>query len=445
MNNKVKKIYEMSEDEIDEFMKEQLPIKKLEKDKYGEVFTSPVLINKMLDLFPQSVWSNSKLTWLDPSVGVGFFMICVYIRLMNGLKKWEPNEKKRSKHIIENMLYMVELNKKNCDICKSIFGANVRLFCGDFLGDLKFQRRDDTSFDCIVGNPPFQDDYGLSMTGKRINGGKSKLYERIFLKSFSMLKNGGYLSFVVPDNIFSGNGSQSYQTLIQNHIPFVSFNPANQTFFHNIQQPVCYFILHKQNKPGLTTIEHDDQLTFQIKLQDRPVNPIRNWTLNTEKLINKYVSNERNNVVYNRGKSISSYKGNKYPVIFTNSKTLHTNNSKLAAGFGIKKAIIFSISPDLAFKMDYSGQFSAGPNTFYIPFTTNTEGKKLEKFLNSNDYKTLALATKTTRQYLKIAFIEHLKLTNLQTKNNSNSNKNFTRKNTNKKRTLKNITRKHHK
>jgi hypothetical protein len=35
---------------------------------------------------------------------------------MDGLKKWEPNEKKRSKHIIENMLYMVELNKKNCDI-----------------------------------------------------------------------------------------------------------------------------------------------------------------------------------------------------------------------------------------------------------------------------------------------------------------------------------------
>jgi len=103
MNNKdhklVKKIYEMNENEIDEFMKEQLPTKKLEKDKYGEVFTGPILINKMLDLFPKSVWSNYKLTWLDPSVGAGFFMICVYMRLMNGLQKWESNEKKRSKHI----------------------------------------------------------------------------------------------------------------------------------------------------------------------------------------------------------------------------------------------------------------------------------------------------------------------------------------------------------
>jgi len=423
MNNKVKNIYEMNDDEIDQFMNEYLPTKKLEKDKYGEVFTSHVLINKMLDLFPESVWKSPKLKWLDPSVGAGFFMICVYIRLMNGLKKWESNNKKRSKHIIENMLYMVEINKKNCNICKSIFGSNVRLICGDFLSNLKFPIRDNISFDCIVWNPPFQDDYGLSEQGKRINGGKSKLYERIFLKSFSILKNGGYLSFVVPDNIFAGNGSQSYQTLIQNHIPFVSFNPVNQTFFHKIQQPVCYFILHKQNKHGLTTIQHDDKLTFQIKLQDRPVNPIRNWTLKTEKLINQFVSNERNNVSYIRGKSLKSYKGNKYPIIFTPSKSLKTNNPALAPGHGLKKAIIFSISPDLAFKMDYSGKFANGPNTFYIPFITNNEGKKLEKFLNSDAYKTLALATKTTRQYLKIAFIEHLKLNKIIKHNKTTKHK----------------------
>lgn len=428
-----KHINEMNEHEINDFMEKQLPIKKIEKNKYGEVFTNPILINKMLDLFPKTIWTNHKLTWLDPSVGAGFFIICVYIRLMNGLKKWEPNEKKRSKHIIENMLYMVEINKKNCNICKSIFGHNLNLICGDFLTEFKFKNRDDISFDCIIGNPPFQDDYGFTETGKRINGGRSKLYERIFLKSYMLLKNEGYLSFVVPDNIFAGNGSQSYQTLIQNRILFVSFNPYNQIFFHKIQQPVCYFILQKlpQNNQT-TTIEHNDQLTFQIKLQNRPVNPIRNWTPYTEKLINKFVSNQRNNVSYIRGKSLQSYKGNMYPIIYTPSKLLHTNNIKLASSIGQKKAIIFSISPELEFKIDYSGKFGAGPNTFIIPFNTNSQGKKLEQFLNSNDYKTLALATKTTRQYLKIAFIEHLKLTNIFTNNNTRKNlkkhKNKTRK-----------------
>lgn len=416
-------INEMDEEEIKIFIEKHIPVKKIEKDKYGEVFTSPILINKMLDLFPKNVWTNHKLSWLDPSVGVGFFMIFVYMRLMNGLKKWQPNQKKRSQHIIENMLYMVELNKKNCAVCKSIFGSKLRIICGDFLDVGKFPELNNDLFDCIVGNPPFQDDYGLNSDGKRINGGKNKLYERIFLKSFSLLKKGGYLSFVVPDNIFSGNGSQSYQIIIQNRLPFVSFNPSNQSYFHKIQQPVCYFILQNTPSQSLTTIEYDNQLTFQLKLQDRPVNPIRNWTLYTEKLINKFVGNQRNVVSYNRGKSINSYKGNKYNVIYTPSKTLHTNNITLATGINIKKAIIFSISPDLAFKMDYTGNYGAGPNTFYIPFNTIAEGKKLERFLNSKEYKTLALATKTTRQYLKIAFIEYLKLTKIMGSNKTQKNK----------------------
>jgi hypothetical protein len=434
----IKKIYEMNEEEINEFIEKHLPVKKVEKDKYGEVFTNPKLINKILNLFPKSVWSNPKLKWLDPAVGTGFFMIMIYQRLMKGLEKWEKNIKKRSQHIIENMLYMVEINKKNCDICKSIFGQNVRLFCGDFLKDIKFPgtNENDISFDCIIGNPPFQDDFGLSNVGKRINGGKSKLYERILIKSYSILNNDGYISFIVPDNIFSGNGSESYKIMMQNHIPFVSLNPSNQLYFPGIQQKICYFILHKIQKSQLTTIENSDTITFKILLQDRPVNPIRDWTLETEKLINKYVSNERNSVSYNRGKSLNSYKGNKYSVIYTPSKTLSTNNTKLAPGIGIKKVIIFSISPDLEFKMDYTGKFGVGPNTFFIPFTTNMEGKKLEHFLNSKDYKTLALATKTTRQYLKIAFIEHLKLTKIMESNNKTRKNNTTNKT--KSRTYKN-------
>jgi type I restriction-modification system DNA methylase subunit len=227
MNNKIKKIYKMTKDQIDDYMKLLIPIKKLEKDKYAEVFTSPLLINKMLDLFPNNVWSNSKLKWLDPSVGAGFFMICVYLRLMKGLNNWEHDEQKRSKHIIENMLFMVEINKKNCDLCNSLFGNKVRLICGDFLDTLNFNgpEQENILFDCIVGNPPFQNDFGLSDQGKRINGGKSKLYERIFLKSFSLLKNGGFLSFVVPDNIFAGNGTLSYQTIVKNHVPYIIFNP----------------------------------------------------------------------------------------------------------------------------------------------------------------------------------------------------------------------------
>ena len=89
MYNKLKKredtpqIYEMNENELDEFMKEQLPTKKLEKDKYGEVFTPPELINKLLDLYPKKIWSNPDIKWLEPSAGVGFIMIMIYLKHSN--------------------------------------------------------------------------------------------------------------------------------------------------------------------------------------------------------------------------------------------------------------------------------------------------------------------------------------------------------------------------
>jgi len=426
------KIHDMN---IKELLDSHVVINKYKKDTKGEVFTPFKFALKVVNEFPSSVWSDPDFKWLEPSAGIGNIAIVVYFKLMEGLKKWEKNESKRSEHIIKNMLYMVELDKENCDKILDIFGNNVNLICGDFLADHKNSFCDHLSFDCIVGNPPFQDDYGVNKNGKRILGGRSKLYERIFIKSFSMLKNNGYLAFIVPDNMFAGNGSKSYQILIQNNVPFVSFNPHNQTFFPTIQQYICYFLLHKTQQKiptSKTTIESNNH-TFITELQNRPVNPVRNWNKHTENLIQTFVSNDKNETKYNRGKPISFYNGSKYPIIYTPSKLLHTNNIELAVGKGIKKAVIFAISTQLEFKMDYTGKYGVGPNTFYIPFVSTTQGKHLEKFLNSKQYKTLALATKTTRQYLKNAFIQHLKLTkifndNVKTKKKKNI-ANKTRKN----------------
>lgn len=87
-------IHELKNEEINVFIEKLLPIKKLEKDKYGEVFTNPLLINKILDLFPLSLFKNPNLKWLDPTAGAAFFMIILYQRLMQNLEDWEPNKKK---------------------------------------------------------------------------------------------------------------------------------------------------------------------------------------------------------------------------------------------------------------------------------------------------------------------------------------------------------------
>lgn len=415
-----KTIENMTTEEIEDFINKHLPVKMLEKAKYGEVFTPSALIKKMLDKLESSVWTNPDLKWLDPCCGTGNFLIHIYQRLMLGLQKWMPNEAKRSAHIIENMLYMVELNPKNCNICRKVFGPNANIVCSDFLLDKQFffnktkNNKNIIDFDCIIGNPPFQDD---NTSGG--SGGKSKLYERIFLKSMTLLKEHGYLSFLVPDNMLSGNGNVGYNTLIQYNVKFVSFNKEIQTFFPKIQQYICYFLLQKK-KPVITTIENTDGEKFNTQLLDRPVNPVRNWTAYVEKLLKTYIVNDKNNAVYNRGKQLSLYNGTKYSVIYTSSKKLRTNKLELAPGLNVKKAVIFAISPKLEFEMDYTGKYGVGPNTFYIPFNTVFQGRKLNAFLKSEHYSVMALACKTSRQFLKIGFIEHLNLRKIMDTNDTN-------------------------
>ena len=417
-----KTIETMTHEQIEDFITHHLPVKNLEKSKYGEVFTPSALIKKMLDKFPISSWSNPDSKWLDPCCGTGNFLIHVYQRLMIGLQKWEPNQDKRSAHIIENMLYMVELNKKNYDICRQLFGPKANIVCSDFLLDKQFFGDNMTgdAFNYIVGNPPFQEDNTVNGSG-----GKSKLYERIFSKAMSLLKDNGYLAFLVPDNMLSGNGNVAYNTLIQNNVQFVSFNKEIQSFFPGIQQYICYFLLQKKNTKGFgfTQIENTNGHTFNTQLLDRAVNPVRNWTPYIEKLLRQYITNVKNNAVYNRGKQLSLYNGTKYSVIYTSSKRLRTNKIELAPGINIKKAVVFAISPKLEFEMDYTGKYGVGPNTFYIPFNSVTQGRRLEAFLKSHHYSVLALACKTSRQFLKIGFVEHLNLEKIMgTEMNKNMN-----------------------
>ena len=103
--------------ELLELINDCLKPKEIEKKENGEVFTPMILINEMLDKLPKEVWTNKNLKWLDPATGMGNFPIAVYLRLMEELKDEIKDTKERKKHILENMLYMSELNKKNVLIC----------------------------------------------------------------------------------------------------------------------------------------------------------------------------------------------------------------------------------------------------------------------------------------------------------------------------------------
>ena len=110
---------------------------KSKRKKSGEVFTPPALINEMLDKLPKGVWSDSTKTWLDPCAGIGNFSVFVLERLMEGLKEWEPDGESRKKHILENMLYHVEMNPDSLAKLQKVLNPEgkytLNVHCGDFL------------------------------------------------------------------------------------------------------------------------------------------------------------------------------------------------------------------------------------------------------------------------------------------------------------------------
>ena len=388
-----------------------LPVKILEKKQFGEVFTPVNLINEMLDTLPCEIFQNPNLKWLDPTAGIGNFMIILYFRLMEGLSFWEPNYEKRQNHILDNMLFMIEINNTNVEICKNIFinknsnkkSNKTNIICEDFLSSNNFN----TYFDVIIGNPPFQD--------KARVGGKNKLYEKIIVKCLNILHVNGKLLFLVPDNLFSGNSSKTYLKLLNYPIHFINFRQNITDTFIGIQQKICYFLLEKKDLiiNFSTTIYSDSNNKLDLQLMNRPINPIRNWNIETEKWMNQYVSLTKNaNVFYNRGKSIHLYNenktNNKYTLIYTPLKNLYTGNLELAIGFGIKKIILFIISTKGEFTIDWKGEYGVGPNTIYISFEKEEEGHKLDIFFKSDIYKQLLAACKTCRQFLKIGLIQYL-------------------------------------
>ena len=185
-------------------IKEHQTIRKGEKEKNGEVFTPIELIIENLDKLPLAVWKNPNLKWLDPANGIGNFPLVAYYKLMEGLKDIPlyKDENKRSKHIIEEMLFMIEINNDNVEVCKQIFKtinekAKPNIICADFLNgeaewkDELMNKKNIESFDIIIGNPPYNSD-GIKHKGKK------NIYVFFVIKGLAILKKDGYMSYIHP-------------------------------------------------------------------------------------------------------------------------------------------------------------------------------------------------------------------------------------------------------
>jgi site-specific DNA-methyltransferase (adenine-specific) len=271
-----------------------------------EVFTSPKLVNQILDLLPAKLFESEVTTFLDPSSKSGVFLREIVKRLNKGLEKKIPNKQERLNHIFSKQIYaftlssitdlitkrslygttningkysIFETKEKNknvyfdinqdhsydsegkCDYCRAsieIYKSNrdqkekyAYYFIHEQIKEIKKMQ-----FDVIIGNPPYQLKVGVAQEQYAV-----PLYHK-FVEN-AILLNPKYISMIIPSRWFSGGrGLDEFRKkmLNDNRIRTLhDFIDASECFPGQIDLKggVCFFLWDRDNKGDCEVITHN--------------------------------------------------------------------------------------------------------------------------------------------------------------------------------------------
>jgi len=265
--------------DVVKMLREYVEVSDVEVKTMGEVMTPISLVEEMLDTLPYEVWTNPELKWLDPCNGVGTFLSVVVQRLMKGLEGFQPDDKLRYEHIMENMIYACELQSKNVFLYLYAFDPKdeyaLNVYNGSYL-DEGFDRHMDfwgvEKFDVIVMNPPYQE----LKEGNR----KSKaIWNEFVIKTVDQLVEGGYLVAVHP-SAWRGIGKKTEEVrkqLLSKQLTYLELHSVEDGLkVFGAQTRYDFYCLHNVPNTMFTKIKDYEGNISRIDLSEVSFIPNKN-------------------------------------------------------------------------------------------------------------------------------------------------------------------------
>lgn len=279
-----------------------------------EVFTPPEIANRMLDLLPKEIWSDSKVKFLDPFCKSGVFLREITKRLLEGLSEEIPDVQKRLDHILHHQVYGMAITELTSLVSRrSLYcskdasseysisrfdeaSGNIAfheiphtwnestgkcIYCG--ASREVYERGEDKEshayqfihtdnpkelfnnmkFDVIIGNPPYQ----LNDGGGR-DSAAIPLYDKFVQKAKQLAPH--FLIMIIPARWYTGGrGLDDFRDnmISDTRLKVIHDYPETDDCFPglNIRGGVCYFLWDSLYHGDCTIINHIKGKMIEMK------------------------------------------------------------------------------------------------------------------------------------------------------------------------------------
>ena len=278
-----------------------------------EVFTPPEIANRMLDLLPKEIWSDSKVRFLDPFCKSGVFLREITKRLLDGLSEEIPDMQERLDHILHYQVYgmaiteLTSLVSRRSLYCSKEASSEYSIRFDEAAGNIAFheiqhtwnestgkciycgasrdvyERGEDKEshayqfihtdnpkelfnnmkFDVIIGNPPYQ----LNDGGGR-DSAAIPLYDKFVQKAKQLAPH--FLIMIIPARWYTGGrGLDDFRDnmISDTRLKVIHDYPETDDCFPglNIRGGVCYFLWDSLYHGDCTIINHIKGKMIEMK------------------------------------------------------------------------------------------------------------------------------------------------------------------------------------